>query len=627
MRNLIFVCPIENEMKRRLLFLLIYAAGWLALFILFRAIFLIYQHQQLAPLSAADIFGAFYHGFSLDLSATAYLCVIPFLFITLTSILAPHWVRPLMKGYTYFMITIVCLVQTSDLEVFRAWGFHLDSTPLMYLKTPKEMVASSLSSPLWLLFLIFFVLSFIVARLFGTWIDRSFEAMASSKLYWVPLYLLITAALIIPIRGGFQLAPINQSSVYFSSEPFANQAAINPLWNFLFSIVEENKAEAKNPYDAIPLKKAEYIVQKMYAKDTLAPTPSLLKVKKPNVIIIVWESFTAKVVKALGGKEGVTPRFNQLIHEGILFDHAYATGARSDKGLAGILSGYPAQPTESIINIPDKSRHMAGLPNTLRQYGYNTAYYYGGEIAFFNMKSYMLNIGFQQLVSKKDFAEKDMNSKWGAHDGVVLTRLANDLKTVQQPFFRTIFTLSSHEPFEVPMKTKIPGNDEEHEFMNALYYTDSSIYQFIQKIKQEPWYNNTLIVIVADHGHRMPDNSRHDVPNKFHIPILWLGGALAKQDTVIHSITSQTDIAATLLNQLNMPDTAYHWSKDALNPGTKHFAQCHFNDGSLLMSPAGALAYDEKGKKITYQKTYKPDSLKRLTIAHLEASFQDYLNK
>lgn len=614
-------------MRKRLLFLGCYLLVWMLYFILFRMIFLAYHYPQLSVLSFSDIFGIFINASSLDLSSAAYLSIIPFLLVMLSSIFSPHIIRPIMKGYTFVLITLVSLIQTIDLEVFRAWGFHLDNTPLMYLNSPGEMIASSLSSPLWLLFFILFVVCFAFCYMAGKWIDKSFRNMQASKIYWAPLYLGLTALLIIPMRGGLQLAPINQSSVYFSTIPFANQASINPFWNFMFSLLEESNSHKGNPYTMLPQEEANQLVKSMYSCTSADSTSNLLNTKRPNIVLIIWESFTAKAVAALDGKPGVTPHFNNLVKEGVLFSHMYATGTRSDKGLAGILSGYPAQPTESIINIPDKSRNLSGLPNTLKDYGYNSAYYYGGEIDFFNMKSYMLNIGFQQLVSEKDFDKKDMNSKWGAHDHVVFNRLANDLKTPKEPFFHTIFTLSSHEPFEVPMDTKIEGDDEESKFLNSLYYTDSALSSFIKQIKQEKWYENTLVIITADHGHRMPNQSMVDHPDMFHIPMLWLGGALAKQDTVIEEIGSQVDLPATILNQLGIPDKDYPWSKNILNQSAHHFAQCHFHDGSLLISQKGELAFDEKGKVVTYANTEHLDSLKKLTIAHLESSFQDYLNK
>src|SRR5690606_4864142 len=137
---------------------------------------------------------------------------------------------------------------------------------------------------------------------------------------------------------------------------------------------------------------------------------------------------------------------------------------------------------------------------------------------------------------------------WGVHDEYVFDRLLTDLRNEKQPFFSTMFTLSSHEPYDVPVNF-IPGNKNEVKFCNSIKYTDSCLAVFLNKAKEESWWDNTLVVIVADHGHVFPGINDWPVrvPEEFHIPMLWTGGAL-KQKGVVKKIASQTDIAATLLN-------------------------------------------------------------------------------
>src|SRR5690606_20642672 len=219
--------------------------------------------------------------------------------------------------------------------------------------------------------------------------------------------------------------------------------------------------------------------------------------------------------RTLGTMVDVTPRFDTYVEEGLLFSNFYAAADRSDKGLVNILSGYPSQPTQSIMKLPVKASKLPVLSKSFEEAGYATSFYYGGELEFANIKAYLMNGGFSKVVGKESFKPEDWNSKWGAHDHVVLDKLLQDLNSSEKPFFSTIFTLSSHEPFEVPIEPHIEGDDEESKFLNSLYYTDQSIGNFIEAAKKEPWYDETLIIILADHGHRMPGNSRNYEKEKF----------------------------------------------------------------------------------------------------------------
>src|SRR5690606_33876932 len=311
----------------------------------------------------------------------------------------------------------------------------------------------------------------------------------------LPLFLFISASLIIPIRGGLQLAPLNVSDAYFSDNSFANQAAINVPWNF-FNAVLRKTHDNTNPYIFMEEVEAKRLLSTQLSQDDTNKI-SLLNTMRPNVLLVMWESLTAKAVKSLGGLDNVTPEFEQLTKEGILFTNFYASGDRSDKGIISILSGFPAQPTQSIIKLPSKSSKLPILSQDFEAAGYNTAFYYGGELAFANIKSYLVNGGFDNIVGKSEFDKKDWNSKWGAHDHVVFNRVLDDLKEKQAPFFTTNYTLSSHEPFEVPMEAQIKGQDEESLFLNSLYYTDKSLGDFIRELKRMPIYEETLIIIIA----------------------------------------------------------------------------------------------------------------------------------
>ncbi len=612
-------------MKKRLFYLVAYLGYWVLGFIILKVLFLGYHFQESTALPGLEIFQIIRHGFKLDLSFSAYIAALPFLLIGLSVFIPLPFIRILLKAYTLFVILLISLLSVIDLELFKAWGFRLDATPLSYLNTPQEMIASAGASPLLLLVVILLSCIFLFSMVYLRWIHPILKGAQKPYPAMVLLFLLLTASLIIPIRGGLQLAPINISDAYFSTNNFSNQAAINVPWNF-FNALSRKTYDKSNPYEFMDEKVADDILQKHFDNSTEAVS-KVLRIEKPNVLLIIWESFTANATKTLGGMEGVTPRFDALVSEGILFSNLYANADRSDKGLVSILSGYPAQPTQSIIKLPVKSSRLPVLSKNFDSAGYATSFYYGGELEFANIKAFLMNGGFDKIVGKEDFDPEDWNSKWGAHDHVVLNKVYQDLKDSEKPFFTTIFTLSSHEPFEVPIDPVISGENEESKFLNSLYYADQSIGEFLQKVKKEPWYDETLIIILADHGHRLPGNSRNYEKEKFHIPMLWLGGALKVRDTVVANHMTQVDLAATLFNQLSIPAEEYQWSRNVFDPNYQPFAHYVFNDGVGHVSENGYMAFDNISKQYIYRDSGTTAFEAEVSKAYLQVSYQDFLNK
>jgi phosphoglycerol transferase MdoB-like AlkP superfamily enzyme len=285
--------------------------------------------------------------------------------------------------------------------------------------------------------------------------------------------------------------------------------------------------------------------------------------------------------------------------EGVFFENIYASGDRTDKGLAAVLSGYPALPSSSIIRTPAKSAQLNLLSTLLNKAGYKSSFYYGGETEFANIKSYLIQGGFDPIIDKNQFSKKDQNSKWGVHDGIVAQQILKNTRQLQQPFFLTWLTLSSHEPYEIPEPALINSNNNTAKFLSSIHYTDKSLYQFLQQSKLQSWWANTLIIIIGDHGHPLPETG-NQVDN-FKIPMLWLGGALRQQNIIIDKVASQTDLASTLAKQLGQNASYFPYSRDIMKSNADEWALFRFNDGFGWVKPDGYLIYDNIGKQIVKQ--------------------------
>jgi len=535
--------------------------------------------------------------------------------------------------YTAAIGLLLALLMTIDVELYRAWGFRLDDTPLQYLNSPAEMAASAGSAPiLWLLLLL------TVQLLSGRWLYKKVVGPLPSLPAWFGhgraafASFLYTALLVVPLRGGTQQIPVNQSDVYFSEVAFANHAALNAPWNLVNAL--SRRADAQPPPPFMPDSVARRLVAGLYPGAVAAPvlpSPStaVLAEPRPNVLFIILESFTSKLVGSVGGEKGVTPALDSLARTGVLFTNIYAAGDRSQKGLVSLLSGYPNQPTTSIIQFPRKTEHLPHLCRTLAGAGYSSHYYYGGELAFANMKSYLRTAGYEQFTEGDDFPVAQRNSKWGAHDGALFQRLLADLPQQRPPFFVTAFTLSSHEPFEVPMKPAFPGTDETSLFRNSVHYTDAALGEFLRAARRQPWYAHTLLVLVADHGHHLPGNSFEDWPEKFRIPLLLAGGALRPEARghVVEGIGSQTDVAATLLQQLRLPAQDFVWSRDLLAPAAVPFAFYTYNNGFGAVSPAGWMTFDNVGRRVSNRGPQVPEAQVELGKAMQQLTLEDFTKR
>jgi phosphoglycerol transferase MdoB-like AlkP superfamily enzyme len=591
-------------MKQRLLIFSYGFIGWTIFFLLGRALFLIYHYDLTAELSVTDILLTFVHGIRMDWATAGYFSLFSGLLLASTFFLKGKAVWPFWFGIQAVLLLVSGLVIVVDFELYSHWGFRLDAQPLLYVGKEAagsgEIWKSVLLVAFWLILsgsMLVFVYRFFKPR---------FLALDRTQWLTSPSLLLGTALLVIPIRGSFGVAPMNTGFVYFhKNNTFANHAAINVVWNFGYAVHKMERLKYPDHYfDAA---KTEQRFSELHPDTKNAPR--LLTKEKPNVIIIILESYTYKFIEPLGGLPDIAPNFNALVKEGILFDNFYSSGDRTDKGLISVLSAYPAQPLASIIKYPNKTKKLPFLNQVFKTHGYHTEFTYGYNIDYANFRSYLINAGFDQLTHSDHFPQELNTSKWGVHDEFVFEKFYEEAGNAPQPFFKLMMTQSSHEPFEVPMETVFAGEDKQSKFINSGHYTDKTLGEFMRKARQSDWWDNTLIVITADHGHPLPDNGNFANPKKYKIPMLWVGGAIAARDTVIHTIAGHTDIANTVLGQFGWQDDKFIFSNNMLSPQYNPFAVFVFNNGFGLLQPGKLLVYDNTAKAVIADEGNSPTDL------------------
>lgn len=579
-------------MKSQLIFLFKYGLFWLAYALVARLIFVLFFLKKTIGFGFYEYRMIFQKGFVMDLSLMGYVLLVTCIAMTVLIFLPKKIFNNFFRIFTLFLLVVFTVIVLGDLSAFQVWGYHLDSSVIEYLKTPKNVTASATAS-VWIFGVLAF--AFIVSAfyyLFNKWVICRFRPEKRS--WWnAAVLLFIGGAMILPIRGGLNVSPMNISFVFFSKKhPFANQAAINPIWNFLSEIVYMNERKASFHFMDQP--EADALVDSLYRSSS--DYPRLLKTPRPNVVVILLESFTANAVGVLGGVPGVTPTLDKLASEGLLFSRIYATGARSDRGVVGVLSAVPSHPVVPILSIPKKLSTLSSFSKDFEKAGYQTHFYYTGDINFFGFRAFATD-NFQQIVTEDDFSGEAIQhrNKWGVHDGYMFDKLLQDIQKSPDPSLFFAFTLSSHEPFDVPGEKRIQGNSTEQLFLNSVAYTDAELGRFIDECKKDGIWDKTLFVLIADHGVRYVHNSKPFAPESFHIPLIFTGGALSVRDSVVSTIGSQTDLPATLLAQFVMDHRAYRYSKNLLSdsvPQSAFFA----NPSSVgIISPEGVTVFDVAG--------------------------------
>ncbi|WP_299055538.1 LTA synthase family protein [uncultured Polaribacter sp.] len=615
-----------KNLKNKLLFNCFYFLLWIGYFVFARLFFLLFYFDKTTELNVTTFVNTFVYGLRLDISFTAYLSFIPFILISLTFFIQPKKITTIIIRYSQLLIAFLSLLLIIDATLYASWGTRLDATFLNYLNTPAVMIASATTFQLISGVCIWLLISYVFIQLFTKQIHKNSLYLTQSHWSHTSVLFLASALLIVPLRGGLQTIPVNQSNVYFSSNMFANHAAINYIWNFFNAIT--HSSNSKNNYVHFDEITAENIINKTKNKLLIANTDQILNTEKPNIILIIWESLTAKVVGVLDGEPTVTANLNELSKEGLLFTNFYANGDRTDKGIPAILSGYYPQPTKSIMKMPNKTRSLPMLPKKMNDLGYKTSFYYGGDLNFGNMNTYLRNAGIIDFVDGNEFDKQDWNSKWGVHDHVFMQRFLEDInKEKNTPFFKIALTLTSHEPFEFPDTYKFGKNTEENKFRSAHAYTDKAIGNFIADAKKQPWYKNTLIVIVSDHGHRTPEHEGlFNSPKKFKIPMLWLGGALQKKG-IVNNISSQVDLSYTLLSILKGNNSDFKFGKNIFNNSQDQYAHYVFNNGFGLVTKNNTFVFDNIQKKPILTTGNNIKQLDSLSKAVMQNAYQDFLDR
>lgn len=597
-----------------------------AISVILKPAFMFYNHNAFKDCAFTDYLAVIWHGLPMDISVAGYLTIVPALLALISIWLHPALIRILHRIYLALASLLLSIVYCTDAVLYSFWQFRIDSTPFFYfLSSPKDALASV--SVWWVLLgvvvmlLLTAVLFIVLCKTIGTFPES--KGIAKDRLIASAVMVVVLALLFVPIRGSLGTSTMNLGRVYYSENQKLNHAAINPCFSLLSSLM--NDENTTDQYRFMAADEANKLFSQITDKTKQGGTDAvfkLLNTNRPNIVMVVLESFSAHVMKSMGGTANVAVNMDKWANEGVLFTNFYANSFRTDRGLAAILAGYPAQPTMSIMKYPNKTGNLPMFPQKLKKAGYQLKYYYGGDADFTNMRSFVTTAGFEDLVSDTDFPIKLRLSKWGVPDQYVFDRALADIKS-QAPnatHLSVIQTSSSHEPYDVPFKKL------NNKILNAFAYTDNSLGKFVAALKNLPSWKNTLVVLVPDHQGCYPEDLDNYSPQRYHIPLLLLGGAL-KAKGPIATLGSQADIAATLLSQLGFSYSEFTFSKDMLNPNVPHFAFSTVPNAFMMKTTDNTVFYNCETNKTILDNGKTPGKNLPYGKAYLQKLYDDISNR
>lgn len=635
-------------MKQIIWFVKTYAT-FVVLFVLQKPLFLFLEKgsaTQPVDNIFAELPAVIWHGLPLDLSMAGYLSVIPGLLSIAVVWLKRDLVKPIMNIYFIIASLFITCSFVLNASLYPYWKYPLDSTPLFYFFTsPADAIASVSIWQVILSIVILIVLTigvWFTLRMrgekrrcysrysygyggFGSGKRNRFDDFDRHRGRTSIILLLLTGLLFLPIRGGITVSTMNTGQAYYSQNAYLNHSAVNPLFSLFESITHQE--DFASQYRFMKDKEADKIFATMTSTSDKNTYPLLneatFKKGTPDILIVIMESFASDIMPSMGSYKDVAVCLDSIAQQSILFTRFYANSFRTDRGMVSILSGYPAQPTTSIMRYPRKTSQLPSIARNLVKYkNYKTTYYYGGDADYCNMRSYLVSQGYQHIISDANFPIEDKISKWGVPDHILAARMMKDIKAQQnekRPMLRILQTSSSHEPFEVPyhrLKDKR---------LNAFAYTDSVMGAIVREYRKLPRWKNTLIVFVPDHVGSYKENLNDHDRSRYQIPLILAGGAISRPMKV-GIIGSQQDIAATLLGQLGVEHREFTFSKNMMSDVTPKFAFFAVNDAFGVVSEENSLIYDNRAKRIVYDKGEKGFNLKR-GQAYLQKLYDDLARK
>ncbi len=597
----------------------IFYQSWLIIwgfYALDRCLFLVWNRDHLWQLPLPELAQAFLLGLRFDFVALSLLSFLPFLFFLVLSGIRSD------KVYRNTMLLIVWIIQFPflvfnliDNEYIRFSGRRLTSQSFFILGELSGKAQGFLETQGLVIALSGSILILFSFALFKNYQTASLVAKRSWP--WWLRQTLVLVFLLIASRGGLQKKPINLAEAKVFPNSWLNHLALNSTFTILKTF-KENKPP-----------RYVYFQDRQELEKNLSenfPGVSLLPklIQKPNVVIIVMESFARNYMGEINGVKGFTPFLDQLTKKSLFFPNAFANSRRSIEGIAAVFAGVPALMEQPFITSSYDSEKVASVGAAFAKKNYDTSFFHGGNNGTMHFDSFMNSIGIKKYFGVNEFPDKKANDGiWGIYDQPMFQFFAEKLSEFPKPFFAGFFSISSHEPYLIPKEVRANFPDGPLPILKAIAYADDSLKKFFETAQNQSWYENTIFIITADHSFEsyLPNSNELDL---FRIPLLiYAPGWKTYPKVDILQPVQQIDILPTVLEILEEKNP-FPLSRSLFRKGER--TAIFWDDGNYyFVSKGKGLFWDRKNEiqefemnspaiKSKNQNKFKADQFK----AHLQ---------
>ncbi len=569
----------------------------LALFFEFwRLILLLLVDDWASGIPVGVVMQSFVVGWRFDFAIASFI-MLPLAVLGVLPLIDIARNRLVRKIHTWLigvMAAAVFFLHVVDIEFFNFFNVRLNGMALLWGDTPGIMLSMIWKTYPVVGYLILYGVVVVGFVLGVRWLQRKVLDGREISPFWVNLVFLplILLVFFVGARGRIEeKTPLRWGIAYFCEYDFANQLALNPTYTFLHDAVYESdkKEDLRTFVEEFAHPDADRLVRDLLAipaSDSAGEGKTHRRVTfeppaadPPNVILVIMESFGATKVDVLNNIHGVelSPHFDSLAGEGILFSQMYSEGMHTYSGVFSTLFGYPHLLGKLLMKQVRGEFHLWGLPAIFREHDYETMFFLTHDPHFDNTQGFMMSNGFRRVISSLDYEAEQRLSTWGVPDHVMFDRVIDEIHRLQGGrFFATLLTASNHGPWIVPDAAfeRVPSGTKDEGILNAFKYSDWALGRFVRQVQTDPAFDNTLIFITADNGaggsHRIDMDLSY-----FHIPLLILDtrGRLPRGERITESV-SQMDILPTVMGLVRLEYDNYSFGRDLLDTASRmtHFA-------------------------------------------------------
>ena len=589
---------LQPTVKSHLAYTLLSGLVLMVMYSLLRVALLVYNREMIGETPASTFIEAMGNGLRFDLRLTVYL-IIPMLLVLFSSrLMAVRW---LFRTWLTLAASATMFLGLMEMDFYREFHQRLNGLVFQYVKEDPKTVLSMLwyGFPVGRYLLAWAAATWLLSQAFKgvdrlTRTRRQLDVSTSSNRSVAPWYLRIGVLMVclmitvVAARGTLrQGPPLRWGDAYTTNSNFANQLGLNGTLSLIAAAKSLTSDQRANIWKAtLPQPLAQQTVRDMLLtpsdklvdpdtavvrRDSLPPVEKTLPIR--NVVVILMESFAGHSVGALGSDANITPYFDKLSKEGLLFDRFFSNGTHTHQGMFATMACFPNLPGfEYLMQTPEGSHKLSGLPQLLSARKFDDVYVYNGDFAWDNQSGFFSNQGMTNFIGRNDFVDPVFSDPtWGVSDQDMFNRGLEELKAREggKPFYALLQTLSNHTPYALPTPLpveKVTDRGTLNEHLTAMRYSDWALGQFFEKARKEPYFKETLFVIVGDHGFGNEQQITEMDLGRFNVPMLMIApGMQEKFGERDHTVGTQIDIVPTIMGRLGGDTLHQCWGRDLLN--------------------------------------------------------------